>query len=358
MPRPLRSWNRLACALLAILSLSGCDSVESALFDRAAKQLAQGDRTDWLNDGGLHVILCGTGTPVADPDRAGPCVAVIAGGKFLLVDAGPGSWENVQRWQLPRSQLSGLLLTHFHSDHIAEVGEVTVQSWIGGRSQPLPVYGPAGVDSLVEGFQRAYSFDAQYRVAHHGEAAMPPSGSVARAQIIPESTGDAGTVVLDDAGVKVTAFSVDHQPVKPAVGYRVDYNGRSVVISGDTEKSAAIAHHARGADLLVHEALAKDLISQMSTRLGALGAQRLAKLTADIVDYHTSPTEAAEIAKLAGVRMLVLTHLVPAPANAVLQRLFLRGVGEVWDGEVVLGDDGMHFDLPKGSTAIRQDELD
>lgn len=354
----LRSWNPPAYALLLVLMLSACDRLESALFDRAAKQLAAGDRTDWLNDGGLHVILCGTGSPIADPERAGPCTAVIAGDKLFLIDVGPGAWENVQRWQLPRSQLSGVLLTHFHSDHIGELGEVVVQSWIGGRTQPLDIYGPPGVAEVVQGFQQAYAFDSHYRVTHHGDAAMPRGGAVALPHTIPEPPGDNDVLVLDDGGVKVTAFSVDHDPVKPAFGYRIDYNGRSVVISGDTVKSTAVAHHAGGADLLIHEALAKELISQISTRLGEIGAARLAKLTADVVDYHTSPVEAAETAKQAGVRMLVLTHLVPPLANAAVAGLFMRGVADAWDGEVILGEDGMHFDLPKGSTAIRQDDLD
>jgi ribonuclease Z len=353
-----RSRSRTFLFLLALALLNSCERVESILYDRAAERLAAGDRTDWLRDGALHVILCGTGSPLADADRAGPCTAVIAGGKFFLIDVGPGSWENVQLWSLPRSQLSAVLLTHFHSDHVGELGEVVVQTWIGGRTQPLAIYGPPGVASVVEGFQRAYAFDSHYRIAHHGEAAMPRGGSVAIAREVPEPIEGGSQVVLEEDGLRVTAFSVDHQPVTPAFGYRFDYNGRSVVISGDTEKSESVVRHARDVDLLLHEALAKEMIGQITPRLRAIDQQRLAKLTADVIDYHTSPVEAAQVARDANVRMLILTHLVPAPANAILRRLFMRGVSEAWDGEVIVGEDGMHFTLPQGSTDIRQAQLE
>lgn len=339
---------------MAVTLLGACDRIQSAILDRAAEKQAAGDRTDWLDDGGLHVILCGTGSPLPDPDRAGPCTAVIAGGKLFLFDVGPGSWENLQLWRSPRAHLSGVLLTHFHSDHIGELGEVITQSWIGGRTEPLKVYGPPGVDEVVAGFQQAYARDGDYRVAHHGEAAMPRSGSQAVAQVVPLPADGGNTVVFDQDGVRITAFTVDHRPVAPAFGYRVDYNGRSVVISGDTARSANVAANAKGADVLVHEALAAHLITQVAPRLAALGQTRLAKLAGDVIDYHATPVQAAEIAKEAGVRLLVLTHLVPAPTNAVVSRQFMQGVSDAWDGEVVVGEDGMHFTLPQGSTEIVQ----
>jgi ribonuclease Z len=327
------------------------------LFDRAAQQAAAGDRADWLTDGALHVILCGTGTPLADADRAGPCAAVFAGDQFFLVDSGPGSWENVQLWRLPRARLSALLLTHFHSDHIGDLGEVVTQSWIAGRAGPLRIYGPPGVEGVVAGFQQAYAPDRNYRVAHHGEQAMPHRGGLAAPYIVPLPQGDDERVVLEENGVRIVAFNVDHQPVTPAYGYRIDYNGRSAVITGDTAKSRNVARHSRGADILVHEALARHMTEQIAPRLEALNAPRLAKLARDIIDYHATPVEAAETAKEANVRMLVLTHLVPAPPNALVRRVFLQGVSDAWDGKVVVGEDGMHFVLPKESTEIREESL-
>jgi len=343
---------RFLVALTALTLLSACDRIQSAIYDRAAQQQATGDRTDWLNDGNLHLILCGTGSPLPDPDRAGPCAAVIAGGKFFLFDVGPGSWENVQLWRLPRAKLSGVLLTHFHSDHIGDLGETVTQSWIAGRTEPLKIYGPPGVQGVVAGFQQAYAHDSDYRVAHHGEEFMPRAGSGAVADVVAVPEGDGTSPVFDQDGVRITAFNVDHRPVVPAFGYRVDYNGRSVVISGDTAKSASLIKNAKGADLLVHEALAAHLIEQLIPRLKALHQDRLAKLANDVTQYHATPVQAAESAKEAGVRMLVLTHLVPPPTNFVIRRQFLKGVSDAWAAKVVLGRAGMEFTLPKGSTEI------
>jgi ribonuclease Z len=343
---------------LGAITLTGCDRLQSFFIDRAAQQAAAGDRTDWLEDGALHVILCGTGTPLADPERAGPCTAVIAGGKFFLFDVGPGSWENIQLWRLPRARLSAVVLTHFHSDHIGDLGETVTQSWIAGRAEPLAIYGPPGLDDVVAGFQKAYAHDADYRVAHHGEEAMPRRGDLAMARTVPlPDTADGERVVFDEGGVRITAFNVDHRPVEPAFGYRIEYNGRSAVITGDTAKSPNVARYARGADVLVHEALARHMVEQVAPRLEAMGATRLAKLSHDITTYHATPVEAAETAKEANVRMLVLNHLVPAPANAIVRRVFMQGVSDAWDGKVVLGSDGMHFALPNGSTEIVEEQL-
>ena len=152
-------------------------------------------------------------------------------------------------------------------------------------------------------------------------------------------------IVLERGGLRITMFAVDHSPVRPAVGYRFDYGGRSVVVTGDTKKSASVVKHATGTDLLVHEALMPEAALRASAIAARLGNARLAKLASDIPGYHTSPVEAAAVAKAAGAKKLVLTHLVPGPQNFLMRRMFLRGVSDAYDGEVVLGEDGMRFDL-------------
>jgi ribonuclease Z len=348
---------RRAALLVALaLGLAGCDRLESALYERAADRLFAGDRTELLDDGALHVVLCGTGSPLADAERAAACTAVVAAGRLFLVDVGPGSWENVQLWRLPRAALAAVLLTHLHSDHIGELGEVVMQSWLAGRTRPLAVYGPPGVTGVVEGFRKAYALDTSYRVAHHGEAAMPPAGAVAVAH--PVEVPEAGAqVVLDEDGLRITAFPVDHRPVVPAYGYRFDHAGRSVVVSGDTARSPALVASAHGADVLVHEALAAHMVGRIAAIARARGEERWTKLMDDVVEYHTTPAEAVGVAREAGVRMLVLTHLVPGPSNRVAAWLFLRGVDGAPRLEVVLGEDGMHFRLPAGSDAIERDRL-
>ena len=336
---------RHALALALVLAGSiGCERLIDARIERNLTRA----QTGLPDEPGLHVVLCGTGSPIADASRAAACTAVLAAGQFLLVDVGPGAWESADLANLPLARLSGVLLTHFHSDHIGDLGEAMTGSWIAGRTRPLDVYGPAGTAEVVRGFEAAYARDAHPRTRHHGEQAMPRAAAGAVAHEIALDADDPAlpaVVVLERDGLRITAFAVDHSPVRPAVGYRFDYRGRSVVVTGDTKKSQGVASHALGADLLIHEALLPDAALRASAVAGRLGRGRLAKLASDIPGYHTSPVEAAQVAQAAGAKKLVLTHLVPGPNDFFARRLFLRGVGEVYGGEVVLGEDGMRFDL-------------
>jgi ribonuclease Z len=337
--------RRLVFALM-LIATTGCER----LMDLAAEQAMSRVDTSVLESPDLQVILCGTGSPIADPDRASACTAVIAGGHFFLVDAGPGSWEKVDLANLPTGRLEGVFLTHFHSDHIGDLGEAEVQSWIAGRAQPLDLYGPPGVARIASGLAQVYAADVDARVAHHTDQFMPrAAASIAPHEIALGAEPNASAVVFDRGGLRVTMFAVDHRPVAPAVGYRFDWKGRSVVISGDTVKSASLVEHAKGADLLIHEVLDAALVERAVGAARRLGFERMAKLASDIPGYHTSPREAGEVARDAGVAHLVLTHLVPAPRNVLMERAFTHGAHEAYQGEVTLGEDGMRFALaPKG----------
>jgi ribonuclease Z len=251
-----------------------------------------------------------------------------------------------------------VLLTHFHSDHIGELGNVGMQTWALGRAAPLPVYGPPGVQAVVSGFETAFALDTGYRVAHHGADLVPPEARTLVARTVPVPKEGEAALVLQDGDVRVTAFLVNHAPVAPAYGYRIDYAGRSVVVSGDTSKDENLIRHARGADLLVHDALAAQLIGAGRDAAAAAGIERRARILGDIIGYHATPVEAAEVAAASGARLLVLSHLVPGPRNAIMRHLFLRGVEAAWDGEVLLGEEGMHFRLPGNSEAIEREQLD
>ena len=306
----------------------------------------------------IHVVLCGTGSPLPDPTRSGPCTAIVTKTKLLIVDAGSGAARKLLWLGVRGGDIDGVLLTHYHSDHIDGLGELLLQRWAGGaRREPLAVYGPQGVERVVGGLNQTYALDAGYRIAHHGPEIMPPSGrgGVARGFATPKPAED--VVVLDEDGLRVSAFAVDHEPVHPAVGYRFDYQGRSVVVSGDTSKSANLTRVAKGADLLVHEGLAPHLVALMTAAAQGTGRTNLEKITRDILSYHTSPVEAAEVARDAAVRMLVFTHVIPPLPIAPLESLFLKGVSEVWRGPVVVGRDGMTFTLPAGGQAIERGDL-
>src|SRR5262245_17951034 len=213
--------HRLLSIALLLLVASACDR----LVDRQiTRNLTRVDRSI-LTSPDLHVVLCGTGSPLADAERAGACTAVIAGGRIYLVDVGPGSWERVDLSNLPTDAVDTILLTHFHSDHIGDLGEAVTQSWIAGRAAPLDVYGPPGVARVVDGFQQAYAQDAAYRVTHHGANMLPPAGATAVAHEVAVADGAQDAVVLDRDGLRITMFPVEHRPVVPAVGYRFDYHG-------------------------------------------------------------------------------------------------------------------------------------
>ena len=308
---------------------------------------------------GLHAGLCGSGSPLADATRAGPCVFVVAGKHLYVVDTGDGAARKLALMGLPPGQIDAVFLTHFHSDHIAGLGDVFIQRWGGGsHHDPLPVYGPQGVGTVVAGFNQAYSLDKGYRIAHHGEGVMPPSGNggIAHPFTITEGS-DASQVIFNDNGVKVTTFPVNHTPVFPAVGYRFDYKGRSIVISGDTAPSPTLARYAHGVDVLFHEGLQTSMVSMMQSGLTAADRAGAAKIMHDIPSYHTTPEDAARIAQQAGVRQLVIYHVIPPLPLAYLNAAFLGDAPKLFSGPITVGTDGTMLSLTPGNTTVTLRQL-
>ncbi|MBH2031829.1 MAG: MBL fold metallo-hydrolase [Pseudomonadales bacterium] len=307
---------------------------------------------------GLHVGLCGAGSPFPDPQRSAPCTLVIAGTRLLVFDAGITAAPTITRMGFDPGQIEALFLTHFHSDHIGGLGEVMLQRWgTGSHTEPLPVYGPIGVKSVVDGFMQAYRQDHLYRIAHHGPQVMPPSGFGAQARTFAAVGPERRVVLIDEPDLQVVAFSVEHSPVEPAVGYRIRYKDRSLVISGDTRKSAAVQREAAGVDLLLHEALSPELTALLGRAAAAAGRNNLVKIFADIPDYHTTPEQAAEIARDAGVGYLLLNHIAPPLPIPGLQQAFLGQAETIYAGGVRVGIDGDFISLPTASKAIQQSNL-
>jgi ribonuclease Z len=307
----------------------------------------------------LRVILCGTSSPLPDPDRAKACSVIVAGDKAYVVDTGPESWEQLARMNFPGARIAGIFITHLHSDHIGDLGEFRMQTMVAGRNAMLPVYGPKGVKDIVAGFNLAYAEDAKLRLAHHGAGVI----NLAASPMDPHEFGAKFTgklteeeVILEVDGLKITAFEVDHDPIRPAVGYRFDWKGRSVVISGDTALSSNLVENTKGADVLVSESLAANLIAIAQQTAASQGNPRVAKIMADIPDYHASPVEAAKMANDAGVKLLVYSHYVPS-VQASLPAYF-AGVAAIRPADQwVAGYDGFRVDLPIGSSDIKQSEL-
>ncbi|HNZ10411.1 MAG TPA: MBL fold metallo-hydrolase [Smithellaceae bacterium] len=307
----------------------------------------------YKKDDGLYAGLAGTGAPFADINRVGPCIVVEAGNNLYIIDGGPGSARNIGLMGFDIGKVNAILLTHFHSDHIADLGEMMLQRWAGGsNAKPVDVIGPKGVETVVEGFNHAYSLDAGYRVAFHGAAAVPPSGAGGRARPFGlSSEEDASIVVVYKEGVKITAFKVNHYPAYPAVGYRVDYKGRSLVISGDTVPCQSLKKQAQGVDVLFHEAQQPALIKMIHDQAGLSSSPSLAKITADIPGYHTSPENAAKIANETNVKQLVLYHILP-PIPPVFNHMFLGDAAKYYKGPITVGVDGLLISLPVNSKDI------
>ena len=328
------------------------------LMDRVLARNMGSDLMAELPDG-LHVAICGAGAPLPDPKRSGPCVAVMAGERLYIVDAGGGSSRVLARMRVPIGRITAVLLTHYHSDHIDGLGALELQRWANAAAtEPVPVMGPGpDVHAVVDGINLAYGSSRAARVAHHGAGIVPPGGAGAVAVPFDVPDQGQGEVLVEEGGLTITAFLVDHAPVKPAVGYRFDYAGRSVLISGDTTKSSNLAEFAQRVDLLVHEALAPDLVGVIERSAREAGRDNLAKILADIVDYHTSPVEAAEIARDAGVGHLLFHHIVPPLLLAPMETLFLQGVDAVYAGPVTISRDGTLVRMDAHTSSIIVESL-
>lgn len=357
-----RTFVTLAVVLVAGIRLAfwalRSPYVTQRIFDRAAGQMAAQVNTAPLADDALRVAVCGSSSPLPSAARAKPCVAVFAGGKFYVVDVGPESVENLVLWGIPLSSIGGVLLTHFHSDHIGDLGELHLQTWAGGRPGPLAVYGGPGVERVVNGFNDAYRMDQAYRTTHHGEKVMPSTtwGMVAHQVDLDGATTDAKDrtgLVLDEGGLRITAIEVDHTPITPAYAYRFDYKGRSAVITGDLKYHRALAKAASGADVLVSEAISLSMTRSLQAAARSAGRDRQATIMHDIEDYHITPEQASTVANDAGVKLLVFYHLLPAPDGALPRRLFGHGVNEARRGDWTIADDGSLYTLPIGSKDVQ-----
>ena len=327
-----------------------------AVQDRLVKQaLATRLAAPQASFGGdnIDVVFCGTASPMGGAGPRGTaqsCVAVFIGDKFFLVDVGARSADKAAELALPMQRLDGVLLTHFHSDHIAALGEMHLASWVRGRPQKLSVYGGPGVDQVVDGFNLAYGQDFTYRTGHHGEDLVPSKTAGMVAKTIARDG-----VFYDQDGIKITAISVSHPPIEPAMAYRFDYKGRSILISGDTVKDINLIFAARDVDVLIHEVLQPQLVQTVIDGLSENGQPDLARVIEDTLDYHTSPVEAAEAANEAGAALLVFYHYAPVPQNAVMDRIYMRGVSEIRPDGVLAARDGTRISIaPDGAISITE----
>jgi ribonuclease Z len=279
----------------------------------------------------MYAILLGTGFPRPDADRAGPSTAVIFGEKVFLVDAGRGVMQRVAGAALKPSSIQAVFLTHLHSDHIDGLPDVFHSTWQFGRSTPFQLYGPEGTNDVVDGIMKFYAADIHIR--RDLTEKLPAPGATIDTHILKEG------VVYQDGDLRVAAFLVDHFPVVPAFGFRFDTPGGSIVISGDTHPNDNLVRFAKGADILIHEAYLPQSNAESAS------PSDTATEGAWFARYHSTAAEAGDDAARAGVKILVLTHLIPhRPGDS--DPLFREEAAKSFHGKIIVGHDLMRIELP------------
>jgi len=291
-----------------------------------------------VTEGLLSVVLLGTGTPRAYPGAAKPAVAVVAGGQVLLFDCGSDTVRQLISSGLMPQRVRDVFFTHHHYDHNAGFPDLFISSWrthvgvIPGRSQAMRVYGPTRTREIIGKFYDALAYDIDLRVAYNKSDAAG-----ADIEFFEKNSG----LVFDQNGVRVTAFEVDHRPVEPALGYLIEYRDKRVVISGDTRPMPSTAAHARGADLLIHDAYNGLWLAEIASENPDQAIQ-----VTNPAKYHTTTLEAAKIAQEAQVQHLILTHHIPVPqATPEAEAAYITGMSEIFSGQITVGRDLMRFDL-------------
>ncbi|WP_163936183.1 MBL fold metallo-hydrolase [Paraferrimonas sp. SM1919] len=344
--------------LVATVALIGASlwALQDTITDKLIETMAVKTMTsNPLKDyqGTLTVFMCGAGSPIPDPKRDSSCAVVLAGDHAILIDSGNGV-NNIAHMGLSMGLINKVLLTHFHSDHINGLGFVMTQTWANsGRQAPLDVYGPTGVEQVVAGFNQAYQLDRGYRIAHHGLKTMPEQGGLAKATtLVVQNTQT--IEVLRDGDLVISAFNVDHHPIDAAIGYKIEYKGRSVLFSGDTVYQAHLVDIAKDSDIIFHEALSMNFVQRLNGFAKKAKRPRLEKITHDILDYHTSPSQSAQLAEQAGAKALVLHHIVPRLPTSNMEKRFMQGVAEHYSGDAYLSEDGdiYSIDLQSGELTV------
>jgi|SRR6185369_12262858 ribonuclease Z len=273
----------------------------------------------------LQVTLLGTGSPQPRMDRFGPSILVEAGSEKLVFDCGRGATQRLEQRKVAFADVSALFLTHLHSDHVVGIPDLWLTGWLRGRKVALRVWGPAGAKEMMAHLEQAYEFDVHIR--RDVDEKLPAQGAVVQAQSIEQG------VAYENGGVKVTAFAVDHGLVKPALGYRVDFAGHSVVLSGDTRYSENLITFSKGADVIIHEVVEPDSFLASNP---AMSSQRMQ----GIVAHHTLPEQAGAIFARAKPKLAVYSHIVPGNASNLIEP-----TRKTYSGPLEVGEDLMSIEI-------------
>ncbi len=337
----------LSASILVILIFSGCAT--DAMVSRSLVQAQQANeetREQYLAEDLITVVLVGTAGPMS-PTTAQTATAVFVNGQFLLFDAGDYAQKRMEQYRLPMDALDAVFVTHFHNDHIADLGEVMQRSFLLGREKDLVIYGPTGTAQIVEGFTAVYAEDSHYRTEHHTEEFMPSEFHFAAAS---EFSADESVVeAYRNDGVVVTAFRVAHPPVEPVFGYTIEFEGHKVVISSDTLITEELRNQSRNADLLVMDVMNYELVELMENTFREIGDERNAVIFYDIREYHPDVNDIGVMAEEEGVKRMALTHFAPIlPSQMLMNHYYVNPVRQHYSGALFAEADGTTVRIPLG----------
>ena len=302
----------------------------------------------------LTAVVCGSRSPLPAPNRAEACILIQAGKKIFIFDTGNGSAQNLNNWNTPWNRVEGIFYTHLHSDHISDIADFHQATWINGqRDSKQKVYGPEGVQMLTDGIELAYKKDYIFRNEHHGNDLVPLDIAGFSTHTIDLDD----PVLIDDGNLKITSYSVSHNPVDPALGYRIDYKGRSISISGDTIYDQNLVKNSKNVDVLFHESMSLELLDTINKTAKRTGNVVAEIVTIDILDYHTPILDVVKAANEANVKHLVFYHHLPAPRNQLMEDIMYRDVDKIRDNWTS-SNDGTMIILPIDSDEIEITSVD
>ncbi len=285
----------------------------------------------------FEVVFLGTGSPLPSADRCGAGHVVVAGDQQVLVDCGWGAARRLIPSGVFPGAINTAVFTHMHSDHITDFPDLLFLRWTSGATTPLRVFGPEGTQEMVDGFLLALRRDIGFRRAHHGDK-LHPDGIRVEVTEVPASPAASRFEMID--GLSFESFEVDHFPVVPAFGYRFTFDGRSVVMSGDTSYCESLLHASQGADLLVCEAMNLPMLNERIAAIRVMGRTVQARAMEDVPSYHIATEEVAKLARQAGVRKLALTHLIPPiPSEGPAVTQFVQGMSDLYAGPIHVARD-------------------
>lgn len=309
------------------------DSSRRQFISRAGASLAFAAMQPWqdaaqtLPATKTRLILLGTGGgPRPRKNSFASSQVIIVNNLAYVIDCGNGVAIQLARAGVPLPTLRHIFITHHHSDHNADYGNLLLLAWASGLGTRVDTWGPPPLRRMTRLFFEMNAFDINTRIADEGKVPLAP---LVHVHELPQ-----GGTVMQDGNVTVRCALVDHPPVKPAFAYRFDSRDRSIVISGDTRRSDALIRLAQGADVLVHEALYVPAVERLAARV-----PNAATLRKSILSHHTSVEDVGRVAEAAGVKTLVLSHFVPADDPDVTDQMWIDGARSTYKGQIIVGKD-------------------